>query len=103
MMDFISSGGAAGIVMFAVGLAMYIFGLRTLAQSTRESKELSEKYAAWKSDMLYGARVFDEFTATWNFGAHEEAAEIMRDYIATCEAREIETRCLNDEAARRAT
>lgn len=66
-----------GLGAMLLGIGYYIMGDWLLSKQRQERQK-------WIDEIRSHSTAWDEFAATWKYGAHEEAIDGMCRFLATC-------------------
>jgi hypothetical protein len=87
----VSQQGAEMLVWIGFGMAMLGIGYY-IAANWLLAKHRQERQK-WIDEIRSHSTAWDEFAATWKYGAHEEAIDGMCRFLATCTRPENGTHC----------
>lgn len=87
--------GAVSMAMAFIALLMTYIAVRMLGKVEDHITSLDEKAMRFDAEVERANRVYAEFVELWNYGARDEAADVIRNYIAACN----EARIKADEVA----
>lgn len=82
---------------FALGVAAWLRSDALLRQAEKVARDAVEREARTNALIVAANDMLDEFCVTWEYGAHEEARDVLMKRIAACAAAEGGTECPPNE------
>lgn len=86
---------AVSMAMALIAVLMTYIAVRMLDKVEDRLTSLNERAMSFDAEVERANRVYAEFVELWNYGARDEAADVIRNYIAACN----EARIKADEVA----